>query len=134
MKIYTSYFAKQKELEKLGITCIGICAIPPKWFTGPNMASVAPTKDILFEQKANRDNERYTRRYREEVLCILKEPQLFIDTLKFCSEGKDVALLCYEKPEDFCHRHILADFLNEKLDLGITEYEFNKEPTSVSLF
>jgi uncharacterized protein (DUF488 family) len=43
-------------------------------------------------------------------------------------------MLCYEKPEDFCHRHILADFLNEKLNLDIKEYEFNDKPKSVSLF
>lgn len=134
MKIYTSYFAKQKDLEERGITCIGICAIPPKWFNGPNFACVAPSKDILFEYKANPDNERYTKRYKEEVLCILKNPQIFVDGLIYCSDGKDVAMLCYEKPEDFCHRHILADFLNEKLNLDIKEYEFNDNPKSISLF
>ena len=26
---------------------------------------------------------------------------------------KDVALVCYEKPSDFCHRHLVADWLNK---------------------
>ena len=25
----------------------------------------------------------------------------------------DIALLCYEKPDDFCHRHLVADWLNK---------------------
>ena len=83
MKIYTSYFAKQKDLEERGITCIGICAIPPKWFNGPNFVCIAPTKDILFEYKANPDKERYTKRYKEEVLCILKKPQISNVCLRF---------------------------------------------------
>ena len=56
MKIYTSYFAKQKDLEERGITCIGICAIPPKWFNGPNFVCIAPTKDILFEYNGSNPN------------------------------------------------------------------------------
>jgi uncharacterized protein YeaO (DUF488 family) len=136
MKIYTSYFAKQKELEAAGITCIGICAITPSWFKGPNFACVAPSKDILFEYKANPDKERYIQRYTNEVLCILKDPQIFVNGLIYCSGGKDVAMLCYEKPEDFCHRHILADFLNKHLNLGIEEYKFEDKdkPKSISLF
>lgn len=124
MKIYTSYFAKVKELEENGIVPIGIAQIPPSFFTGPNFACVAPTKSILFEQKANPDNDRYTRRYLNEVLVILKDPQVLIDGLEKVAHGKDVALCCFEKPNDFCHRHILAKFLNEKLNLDIEEYQF----------
>lgn len=28
------------------------------------------------------------------------------------AEGQDVALVCFEAPGCFCHRHILADYLN----------------------
>lgn len=27
------------------------------------------------------------------------------------SGGKDIALICYEKPTDFCHRHLVAEWL-----------------------
>ena len=33
--------------------------------------------------------------------------------------GKDIILLCYETPEKFCHRHSVAKWLNEKLNLNI---------------
>lgn len=32
-------------------------------------------------------------------------------TLNFDSE--DIALICYEKPSDFCHRHLVAEWLNQ---------------------
>lgn len=28
------------------------------------------------------------------------------------SNGSDIALICYEKSEDFCHRHLVVDWLN----------------------
>ena len=35
-------------------------------------------------------------------------------------ECTEIALVCYEKPEDFCHRHILAAWLEE---YNIKEWE-----------
>ena len=81
----------------------------------------------MYEYKKNPDKERYIRRYKDECLVIWKDPQILIDGLKYVSKGKDVALMCYEKPGDFCHRHLLADFLNEKLGLDIKEFEFKTE-------
>lgn len=139
MKIYTSYFAKQKELEKHNIVCIGICAIIPKWFNGVNLESVAPSKSILFEHKENPDDERYIQRYKKEILCAYQtaeQCQYLIDRIAYISGGKDVALCCYEKPGEFCHRHILADYLNSFLNLGIEEYKFEDtiQSDSVILF
>ena len=46
------------------------------------------------------------------------------------SGGKDVALCCYEKPGDFCHRHILAKWITENTGIEITEFGVveKKEP------
>lgn len=30
-----------------------------------------------------------------------------------CPDGKDICLICYEKPNDFCHRHLVADWFRE---------------------
>ena len=35
-----------------------------------------------------------------------------------------IALVCYEKPSDFCHRHLVADWFNKN---GIECKEFTKE-------
>ena len=130
MKIYTSYFAKTKELEELGLFPVSIAYKTPPFFKNPSFGgSCGPTASILYEYKKNPDKERYIRRYKDECLVIWKDPQILIDGLKYVSKGKDVALMCYEKPGDFCHRHLLADFLNEKLGLDIKEFEFKKEPS-----
>ena len=42
--------------------------------------------------------------------------------LYWMSDGRDVALVCYEKPEGFCHRHLVADWLNEN-GIVVKEWE-----------
>jgi len=39
--------------------------------------------------------------------------------------GDDVALLCYEKPPQFCHREIVAVWFKLNLGLIVTELPFN---------
>lgn len=46
----------------------------------------------------------YTELYKELVLSKL-DPVRVLEEL-----GPDPILLCYEKPNDFCHRHIVADW------------------------
>lgn len=135
MKIYTSYFGNSKKLQQAGIKVIGISLYPPRWFNGISLKQVAPTKSILFAN--GQTQEDYTRRYRSEVLSQ-QDMQQFLKTVEQASGGQDVALCCYEKPEDFCHRHILADWIKEKLGIEISEYGYTskKEPDYVqgSLF
>lgn len=135
MRIYTSYFGNIKKLQQAGIKVIGISLYPPRWFNGISLKQVAPTKSILFAN--GQTQEEYTRRYRSEVLSQ-QDMQQFLKTVEQASGGQDVALCCYEKPEDFCHRHILADWIKEKLGIEISEYGYTpkKEPDYVqgSLF
>lgn len=133
MKIYTSYFANGKKLSKAGITMIGIALYPPKWFYGVSLKTVSPTYSILHEE----DHDRYTERFKKEVLGRV-DPKEFLESVERYSDGKDVALCCFEKPGDFCHRHIVAEWLNEKLGLNVQEFgvKVSKEPHYVqgSLF
>lgn len=135
MKIYTGYFAKTKEYEKLGLFPVSIALKTPAFFKNPNFGGCCgPTESILYEIKNGGSKERYIQRYKDEVLVIWKNPQILIDRLCYVSEGKDVVLCCYEKPNDFCHRHLLAEFLNEKLGLDIKEYEFKQDSQVEELF
>ena len=103
MKIYTSYFGNSRKLQQAGIKVVGISLYPPRWFNGISLKQVAPTKSILFAN--GQTQEEYTRRYRSEVLSQ-QDMKQFLKTVEQASGGQDVALCCYEKPEDFCHRHI----------------------------
>lgn len=134
MKIYTSYFSNHKKLSKHGIVMIGIALFPPKWFYGQSLKMLAPTYSI-FNQKPF-DEQRYTERFKKEVLANL-DVRKVIDIIDSLGEGKDVALCCYEKPEDFCHRHIVAEWLQEQIGIEVEEFvEEQQKPqsTQMSLF
>ena len=54
------------------------------------------------------------------------------DLVSLCGVGTTtniiphIALICYEKPTDFCHRHLVADWFN-KNGIRCKEYSDNKE-------
>lgn len=132
MKIYTSYFANLKNLEKEDIFPIAICCYSPKWFNGPNLGSIAPTPDIL--EKCKSSHAEYEKRYKTEVLSIFKDISTLINRISYISGGKDVALCCYEKPSDFCHRHIVAKWLEEQAGIEVKEFEKTEEMKMEPLF
>ena len=136
MKVYTSYFANSKKLAQAGIKVIGVALYPPKWFYGMSIKQVAPTASILFAK--NQTHEQYTERYKREVLARLN-PQQILENIRIAAQGHDVTLCCFEKPGDFCHRHILAEWLSQNTGETIKEYgepvaPTKPEPEQLSLF
>ncbi len=117
MKIYTSYFAKAAILEKRHCTyrCSTLAAT---LFRGISMKQVAPRRYMLDDRLTD---EEYIRMYRNDVLRLV-DARSFIQDLERASRGMDVALCCFEKPGDFCHRHILAKWLNEQTGIEVSEF------------
>lgn len=112
--IYTSYFAKLNKLPN-DIIPISICAKAPDWYNGLEYKSFAPKYDFFIEWKKNHDNDYYIEHFQTDVLDELNIDKV-IDELGYLTsydQSKDVCLICYEKPSDFCHRHLVADWLNE---------------------
>lgn len=109
--IYTTYFAKLKSLPE-SIVPISICGKAPTGYKGLQCKVLAPKYDFFMAWKQNHDNDFYIRCYKEQVLSHLS-PKDVADTLYQMSGGSDVALVCYEKPSDFCHRHLVAEWMNE---------------------
>lgn len=126
MKIYTSYFSNMREITKRHIIPINIALWPPRFFKGKSLRYVAPSRSILKDTKSD---EEYIRRYRNEILSNLDIDRLLRD-LEILSEGQDVALLCYEKPGDLCHRHLLAEYMNEH---GYDVHELEKKELQMNL-
>ena len=56
----------------------------------------------------------YIEQYYKEVLSKL-------DPMETYEELKYDVLLCYEEPEEFCHRHIVAEWFNLLLDVKVPE-------------
>lgn len=129
--IYTSYFAYIKKLPE-SIVPIAISATVPASVEMLRYTELAPSFDILMDWKHDNNNERYVKEYNEKILNPLDARQVISDLYKL-SRGKDIALICYEKPEDFCHRHLAAKWLTESGLCGeVLEY---KEPDKqISLF
>lgn len=110
--IYTSYFAKLKELENHNIIPISICGKAPDWYKGLQYKKLAPNYGFFMEWKKNHDNDYYIEHFKAEVLdaaTVIRELSYLVPNVN----GKDIALICYEKSSDFCHRHLVAEWLNQ---------------------
>lgn len=115
--IYTSYFAKLKYLPK-DIIPISICAKSPNWYNGLQYKRLAPTYDILMRYKQDGNKEDYIKKFNEQVLSKLNASEAVFDLYRLADKDNtyysfDICLLCYEKSSDFCHRHLVAEWLRK---------------------
>ena len=121
MKIYTSYFAMLRRIPD-NIVPISICLKAPYWYKGIQYKTLAPTGDIFSQHKANPNEDLYTTRFNHEVLGVLDREQV-VREIERLGDGNDVVLLCYEKSTSFCHRHLVAAWLNTLLEDKATEWD-----------
>lgn len=134
--IYTSYFANLKNLPD-NITPISICGKAPDWYQGLQYKKLAPKYNFFMEWKQNHDNNFYIHHFHDEVLDMLNPVKVITELhMKLSEDIKikmkkpvyvnseyHIALVCYEKPSNFCHRHLVADWLNKN---GIYCEEYKK--------
>lgn len=117
--MYTGYFAKIKTYEKAGLIPIAICGGIPKWYKGLWYKKLAPKWSFFNEWKNGTeykgDNDYYICHFNNEVLDKLSVLQVIEDLQKIANtkDTDKIILLCYEKPGDFCHRHLVADWLTK---------------------
>lgn len=109
--IYTSYFGNLRNIPK-NIFRIAISRTIPVDHLAPTYKDLMPTQMDLFTYRTNHDAAQYANNYRENVLSKLNPDDVAKD-LYDLSGGRDVVLLCYEKPPKFCHRQIVAKWLND---------------------
>lgn len=129
--IYTGYFAKMAAYRNAGLTPVSIARYAPKWYTGHQYKQLAPLPEMLRMSEPE-----YVPLYNTSVLRYHNPARLAeeLHTL-----GDNVVLLCYEKPEDFCHRHLVAKWL-QHYRVPCEEYQLNRVPdptpasTTLSLF
>ena len=126
MRIYTSYYANMRNIPD-DIVPISIAGKAPDWYNGLEYKKLAPKIGFFTEWKnKNLSNDWYTHRFNDEVLDKLNAESVFSD-LEQLTGGKDCVLLCYEKPDSFCHRHLVSTWFSHKLDLVVYELSTNKE-------
>lgn len=125
--IYTSYFANLKNIPK-EIIPISICGKTPSWYNGLEYKKIAPKYDFFMEWKMIHDNDYYIKCYQEQVLDKLNTKNVMNELWEIMHDNgfddESICLICYEKPTDFCHRHLVKDWLNKE---GYYCKEFIKE-------
>jgi hypothetical protein len=109
--LYTTYFAKLRTLPP-DITPVSICGKAPEWYMGAQYKKLAPKWDFFQEWKKTHDNHFYVKSFDGQVLSMLDAKQVY-DELTAMTLSADIALVCYEKPESFCHRHLVANWFRE---------------------
>ncbi len=109
MKIYTSYFAMLRHIPK-DIVPVSISLYAPPGYQGLTLKSLAPTKELLARYKKDSNEEAYTEAF-SEILEKLT-PDAVYHVLEKMTGGRDCVLLCYEKAGSFCHRNLVAQWMN----------------------
>lgn len=119
MKIYTSYFANLKNIPD-DIIPISICCKAPKGYSGLEYPVLAPSSALLSEWHRNHNESNYRSKFANQL--VLLNASNIVDVLNHISDGNDIVLVCYERPEVFCHRHLVAEWLN-KHGYDVKEWE-----------
>lgn len=108
--IYTSYFSQLNKLPN-NFVVIAICSKVPQWYTGLQYKKLAPKYDFFMKWKQDHDNDQYIRCFNDQVLKDLDPTQVVKDLVNL-AKSTNIVLVCYEKPNDFCHRHLVASWLS----------------------
>ena len=120
--MHTGYFAGIQKYRNIGRS-VNIALKPPSGWSGANYPPLYPSPALLREFKAGAlSEEQYTERYMEQLSKL--------DPVEVYKELRDDAILvCYERPGSFCHRHIVAKWLNDSLGIQVTEAKLIQLPT-----
>jgi uncharacterized protein (DUF488 family) len=108
----TSYFAKSSRHPN-AVSIAGRC---PREFSGREYKTLAPRYWFFAKYKRDHDEKFYTEQYQKLILNFLDPKKVFEEL------GADAVLLCWEKPGVFCHRRLVAEWLEKSLGIEIPEF------------
>lgn len=119
MEVRTSYFANHEKYKDY--VRLSIAKFPPPLFYDFNIYFLAPSTYLLRSYRdGSISEEGFVKEYTQQLNDFSKDIENFVNVLKDEFADKKVVLLCYEK-DGFCHRHVLAKYLNKHYNLDITE-------------
>ena len=106
--MWTSNYAIAGREPDAVATSVGV----PKWFPGRHYDPLKPKRYML----KLKDEADYTSVYASTILAPL-DPYRVIEDL-----GDKAILLCWERPGEFCHRRLVAEWLLTKTGLVVLEW------------
>lgn len=110
----TSYFTKHKYINFENP--VSIAGKSPANFVGRQFKKLAPNFWFFNKYKMDGDIEFYIEQYNKEVLSVLDPKKVYSEL------GENATLLCWEGSDKFCHRHLVAKWLMDNLNVCIKEY------------
>ena len=146
IKLFTSYYANMKNIPS-NYMMVGISRTCPEWlqvnqpsnFFWTKDNALAPPASLLSDMKSGKINEdEYRKRYVDHIHYIFSRGLVFNDFHDWYQMVSDeyedkfdgIVFLCYEKPSDFCHRHILRDIINHEYKVRIDEFYYKDDQKS----
>lgn len=121
--MFTSYYAKHANNRN----AVAISIRPPTWYVGKTYPLLAPTWDLVKGIHSGRISEA---EYTQEYMSLIKRRG--VSPYKILSNlGEDAILLCYELPTEFCHRHIIAAWMEATLGISIPELSTYRPPSAL---
>ena len=113
----TSYYFS-KLINPATMNLIGISQSIPKYLKGKIRVykPLCPPWSLVSASKNGEITElQYEEEYTSTILNNLDPEKVYQEL------GHDAVLLCWERPEKFCHRHIVSKWLSQHLKISITE-------------
>ena len=98
-----------------------------KGFTGKAISKLAPLKDfwLVWESNIGKiDEQENTRYYINEYY---KQVLVNLDIEELLRNESNPILLCYEDSNEFCHRHVLAEYIELKYGIEVYEIEIDEK-------
>ena len=107
-KLYTSSFNVATK-HYPNIKTVSISITSSEKFEGTYARELRPSKELLWAYKNGEiDSSEYREWYRDTILKPLKAIDVY-------EKYRGKILCCWEKQGDFCHRHLIIEWLTEEL-------------------
>lgn len=118
--ICTSYYAKAVKYPDT--FRIGISLSKPSYAaTNCDLKWLAPTWEMLARYKKDHDENAYIFKYLDMLAKKDATLEYLVERMLLKEKKQNVLLLCWEAPDKFCHRHLLAKYLNVRFKTHIVE-------------
>ena len=96
---------------------LSIAIYPPLDYSGAQYGPLTPDRQTFFAKKAGDiDEKEYEKQYREKVLSKLNAHEIY-------KRYQQSVLLCWEPAGDFCHRRIVAAWIQEETGIEVPEWQ-----------
>jgi uncharacterized protein YeaO (DUF488 family) len=130
--IFTSYIAQIRKAPTNYLRIL-ICRYVPIYLSmyvnyDMHLVNLAPSEELLKQWKAGTlTKEEYKTMYLKQLTDAHLSPldlEIYFKKLSIMANVDGIILYCYEKSGEFCHRHILAEYINSIMindDYKITE-------------